>query len=141
LHAALGRHPTLAAALLGSGQIGILSANHDGWIDTPHVTILRTPHSARDERLVLDIQTPPEHLPYSIDVAGAGWQHTVPVQSRGVLRVELPAPPSSPELVTLALESAELKADPSSLGVRVTFDPPEDRSKSADEDEDDEDRE
>ena len=34
------RHPELAEALLPSGQIGIISAQRDGWIDTPEVSIV-----------------------------------------------------------------------------------------------------
>ena len=53
LEAAMARHPELAQALLSSGQIGIISAHRDGWIDTPEVSIVRTPRSLA-RSLVLD---------------------------------------------------------------------------------------
>jgi hypothetical protein len=125
LASALIRHPALAEALLPAGQIGIISANRDGWIDTPVVTIVRTPHAQPNQRLLLDVQTPPQHLPCKLLLEGTGWQQERQVQERGVLTLNLPPPPAEPELLTLKLEGTGLRADPSSLGVRVTFDPPE----------------
>lgn len=124
LLSAMARHPALAAALLPAGQTGIISANRDGWIDTPHATIIRTPRSAA-ARIVLDIQTPPQHIPYEIEVDGTGWEREITIHARGVTLIDLPAPPPVPELITIKLKGDELRADPSSLGVRVTFDPPE----------------
>jgi hypothetical protein len=139
LLSAMARHPALAAALLPSGQIGIISANRDGWVDTPHVTIVRTPRSTATVRIVLDIQTPPQHIPYEIEVDGTSWEQELTVEARGVMHIDLPPPPATPELVTLKLKGDELRADPSSLGVRVTFDPVE--AAGAAEPEDDEDEE
>jgi hypothetical protein len=139
LLSAMARHPALAAALLPSGQIGIISANRDGWVDTPHVTIVRTPRSTATVRIVLDIQTPPQHIPYEIEVDGTSWEQELTVEERGVMHIDLPPPPATPELVTLKLKGDELRADPSSLGVRVTFDPVE--AAGAAEPEDDEDEE
>jgi hypothetical protein len=135
---AMARHPALAAALLDSGQAGIISANRDGWIDTPHVTIIRTPRSPAALTLVLDIQTPPQHIPYEIEIDGSGWEKELNVEDRGVLRVQLPPPPSQPELVTLKIKGDELRADPSSIGVRLTFDPPQDSAGGRGDEEDDE---
>jgi hypothetical protein len=138
LLSSMADHPTLAQSLLDAGQAGIISANRDGWIDTPHVTIVRTPRSPVNLRLMLDIQTPPEHIPFEIEIDGSDWEREVSVQERGLMVVELPPPPSAPELVTFKIKGDELRADPSSLGVRITFDPPQDRAESPDEDEDDE---
>lgn len=134
---AMLRHPTLAAALLDSGQAGIISANREGWIDTPHVTIIRTPRSPATLRLLLDIQTPPQHIPYEIEIDGSGWERELSVENRGVMTVELPPAPGSPELITLKIKGDELRADPSSIGVRVTFDPPQDLAGGRDEEEED----
>jgi hypothetical protein len=132
------QHPSLANALLDSGQVGIISANRDGWIDTPHVTILRTPRSSAALRLLLDIQTPPQYVPYEIEIDGSGWERELSVQARGPLAVELPPPPAVPELITLKIKGDELRADPSSIGVRVSFDPPPELERAADDEEDDE---
>ncbi len=125
LLAAMSRHPKLASALLTSGEIGIVSAHRDGWIDTSSVTIIRTPRSVGVTGLVLDIQTPPRHIPYDIELEGLGWAQKRRIEERGLLRIELPPSPALPELLTLKLIGRGLRADPSSLGVRVTFDPPE----------------
>lgn len=131
-------HPSLASALLDAGQVGIISAHRDGWIDTPHVTIVRTPRSPAALRLLLDIQTPPQHIPYEIEIDGSGWEREIEVQARGPLAVELPPPPAVPELITLKVKGDELRADPSSIGVRVLFDPPPELERAADDEEDDE---
>jgi hypothetical protein len=138
LQSSMLRYPALAAALLTKGQIGIISAHRDGWIDTPVITIIRTPRSGTTLRIMLDVQTPAAYLPYEIEIGGASWQRKLTVSARGKLSVDLPPPPSEPELVTLKMEGDQLRADPSSLGLRVSFEPPEDPSAaSADLDEED----
>ena len=131
-------HPALASALLDAGQVGIISAHRDGWIDTPHVTIIRTPRSPATLRLLLDIQTPPQHIPYEIEIDGSGWERELEVQARGPLAVELPPPPATPELITLKIKGDELRADPASIAVRILFDPPPELERTAQDEEDDE---
>jgi hypothetical protein len=135
LASALNRHPALSEALLPAGQVGMISANRGGWIETPIVSIIRTPRAQPNQRLVLDVQTPPQHLPYRLLLEGPGWRQERQVQARGVLSLDLPPPPTQPELLTLKLEGKGLRADSSSLGVRVTFDPPEASAASDDDDE------
>ena len=134
LEAAMARHPELAQALLSSGQIGIISAHRDGWIDTPEVSIVRTPRSLA-RSLVLDVQTPPEHLPYRIQLQAGTWQRSLEVKTRGPLGIELPPAPPVAQLLTLKLEGAGLRADSSSLAVRITFEPAESASGTGAEDE------
>jgi hypothetical protein len=138
LESSMHSHPSLAAALLDSGQAGIISAHRGGWIDTPYVTIVRTPRSPAKLLLVFDVQTPQQYIPYKIEVDGRGWERKVEVQSRGPLTVELPPPPPEPELITLKIKGDELRADPSSIAVRITFDPPQEASPDEQNEEDDE---
>lgn len=135
---AMRRHPALAGALLDAGQVGIISAHRDGWIDTPHVTIIRTPRSPASQRLLLDVQTPPQYIPYEIEIDGSGWERELEVYARGPLSVELPPPPAFPELITVKIKGDELRADPSSIAVRLTFDPPPELDRGQDDEEDDE---
>ena len=137
LVSSLARHPALAEALLSAGHIGIISAQRDGWIDTPEVSIIRTPRATLTQRILLEIQTPPEHMPYRVTVQGPAWQRELEVQARGKLALDLPPPTALPELLLLRLEGAGLRADSSSIGVRVTFDPPDDSTGSYDDDEED----
>jgi hypothetical protein len=141
LLAALARHDKLAAALLSSGEIGIISAHREGWIDTPSVSIIRTPRSSAVTGILLDIQTPPQHIPYDVELHGLGWHQKRRIEERGLTRLALPPPSAQPELLTLALLGKGLRADPSSLGVRVTFDPPEAALGTGNEDDDEEDDE
>ena len=131
-------HPALAAALLDFGEVGIISANRDGWVDTPHVTIIRTPRSPAALRLLLDVQTPPQYIPYEIEIDGSGWERELEVHARGPLAIELPPPPAVPELITFKIKGDELRADPTSIGVRVTFDPPPELGRPTEDEEDDE---
>src|SRR5690606_27026162 len=75
----MSRHPALANALLDAGEAGIISAHRDGWIDTPVVTIIRTPRSPAVLSLLFDIQTPPQYTPYEIEIDGSGWEREVDV--------------------------------------------------------------
>ena len=118
-----------------------MSAHRDGWIDTPFVTIIRTPRSGAVTGLVLDIQTPPQHIPYDLVLQGLGWEQKRRIEERGLARIDLPPPGAQPELLTLKLVGRGLRADPSSLGVRVTFDPPEALDHSAGDDDEEEDDE
>jgi hypothetical protein len=138
LSSAMARHPALAGALLDSGEAGIISANREGWIDTPHVTIIRTPRSPASLRLIVDVETPPQYIPYEIEIDGTGWERELSVQARGRLTIDLPPPPAQPEIVSFKIKGEELRADPASLGVRISFDPPQDGRGSSDEEEDDE---
>jgi hypothetical protein len=138
LLSAMADHPALANSLLDSGQAGIISANRDGWIDTPHVTIIRTPRSPARLQLVLDVETPPQHIPYKVEIDGSGWERELSVQARGMMSIELPPPPAVPEIVTFKIKGDELRADPASLGVRITFDPPQDQRSSSDDEEEEE---
>ena len=153
LTSAMQRHPSLAAAMLDSGQAGIISAHRDGWIDTPYVTmpqrpsrlkptyvtLIRTPRSPASLRLLFDVQTPLPYIPYDIEIDGAGWERKVAVEARGKLVVELPAPPPQPELIIIKIKGDELRADPASIGVRLSFDPPQDALEPGEgDDEDDE---
>lgn len=134
LTSAMQRHPSLAAAMLDSGQAGIISAHRDGWIDTPYVTLIRTPRSPASLRLTFDVQTPLVYIPYNIEIDGAGWERKVAVEARGKLEVELPPPPAQPELIIIKIKGDELRADPASIGVRLGFDPPQDELDQGDED-------
>lgn len=125
LAAAMARHPNLGPALLSVGEIGIISAHRDGWIETPIVTLVRTPRAGGVTRIVLDVQTPPQHIPYTVALAGHGWRRQLKIVERGRAQIDLPPAPEAPELLLLKLEGKGLRPDPSSLGVRVTFDPPE----------------
>jgi hypothetical protein len=67
------------------------------------------------------------------------WERKLAVEARGTLVVELPPPPPQPELIIIKIKGDELRADPASIGVRITFDPPQDALETrADEEEDDE---
>lgn len=138
LGAAMQRHPSLAAALLDSGQAGIISAHRDGWIDTPYVTLVRTPRSPTSLRLTFDVQTPLQYIPYDIEIDGDGWERKLTVPARGAFVVELPPPPAQPELIVIKIKGDELRADPASIAVRLTFDPPQDAREDRDDGEDEE---
>lgn len=119
----LSRYPKMVLDLLDGSEIGILSANRDGWISTPTATLLRTPKSGQWHELVLDIQTPSDLIPYAVVVRGRGWEKRLPVTRQGVIRVELPPAPAEPELFEVRLRGKKFEPDPSLLGVRIGFGP------------------
>lgn len=120
VEAAMSRHPQLADALLVEGRIGIVSAHDDGWIETPTATIVRTAASKSD-RVMLDVQTPPDLLPYTIHLSASGYERALRVEKHGSYEIALPPANGQSSLITLSLEGEGFRADPSVLGVRVGF--------------------
>jgi hypothetical protein len=120
IRAALRRHPTLGRALLHEGSIGLLSAHDDGWLDTPTATVLRLA-GTETRAMRIEIGTPEDLLPFDIEVEGDGFQHALTAREHGVLVVVLPAASDHDELFTVHLKGRKLRADPSMLNVRVTF--------------------
>ena len=120
LQAALQRHADLAHALLPEGEIGLLSDHNDGWIATPEATIVRTP-AAHERVIKLDVETPRDLLPFTVDVRGDGWRKSAKVTQHGSYELALPAAPAQPELILVRLRGRDLRDDPSVLGVRISF--------------------
>jgi hypothetical protein len=120
LRRALLEHAGLARALLPEGEIGLLSAHRDGWLDTPEATVLRTAR-ARAGQLRVEVGTPLDLLPFTIDVDGHAFHTRVVAREHGVLDVTLPPPSGKPELFVVKLVGKALRADPSVLNVRLTF--------------------
>jgi hypothetical protein len=120
VQSALHRHGELAHALLPEGEIGLVSAHNDGWIATPEATIVRTP-AARARVLRLDVETPRDLLPFTVDVRGEGWRKQAKVAQHGSYELDLPKAPAEPELILVRLKGRDLRDDPSVLGVRISF--------------------
>lgn len=120
LREALERHPSLSGALLPEGQIGLISAHREGWLETPEATILRTAKS-KERLLRIEVGTPLDLLPFAIDLDGKGFEERVQATEHGVLELTLPPTKGKAELLVLRLRGKKLRADPSVLNVRVTF--------------------
>jgi hypothetical protein len=119
---ALKRHPSLGAALLPAGQIGILSAAHEGWLETADVTLLRTPRSAA-RRIVLEVPADAPHFPERASLAGANFHRELATPGPGSFVFELPPPPPAAEILRLKLEGAGFTATRAALGLRLRFEP------------------
>ena len=117
---ALERYPSLASALLPEGEIGLLSAHREGWLETPEATILRTA-KAKERLLRIEVGTPLDLLPFAIDLDGKGFEKRLQATEHGVLELQLPPVKGRAELLVLRLRGKKLRADPSVLNVRVTF--------------------
>jgi len=120
MRAALARYPSLASALLPEGEIGLISANREGWLETPEVTILRTA-KATERLLRIEVGTPLDLLPFAIELDGKSLHQRLRAKEHGVLELTLPPVEGASELLVLRLRGKKLRADPSVLNVRVTF--------------------
>ena len=118
---AMHRHQRLTSALLGGDDIGIISAHAQGWIATPHVTILRTIKSKEYTAIFIDAQTPEDLLPFTIRVEGDGWQDKVKVEKHGRYQVGIPEIKGVPEIIEVELLGRDFEADPSALGIHLSF--------------------
>ncbi|HVZ31353.1 MAG TPA: hypothetical protein VG963_02950 [Polyangiaceae bacterium] len=122
---ALERHPGLGAALLPAGRIGILSAAHEGWLETSDVTLLRTPSSLA-RRLVLEVPVDAPHFPERVSLTGANFRSELATPGPGSFAFDLPPPPHASELLRLKLEGAGFTAQRAPLALRVRFEPADD---------------
>lgn len=120
LESALADYPSLAKALISRGDIGVVSAHRDGWIETPIVTLARTADSKTSE-LLLDVETSPEHLPFKVEFESNTWKHELDVTERKEYRVALSPPAGVSELITINVKGKRFKADPAILGIRIHF--------------------
>ncbi len=114
------RHPELASALLSDAEIGLISAHSEGWIALPAATVVRT-SKAVERFLVLEVATPSSLLPFTVELRGEGWKQHVEVGKAGIRGIELPVLRSGSEAIVVKLRGHGLRADPSVLGVRITF--------------------
>lgn len=120
LEGALRDYPTLAKALISRGDIGVISANRDGWIETPFITLVRT-GDAKTGELLLNIETSPEHLPFRIEFEGANWSQDVEITERKEYRVALPPASGVAEVISGNVKGKRFKNDPAILGIQVHF--------------------
>jgi hypothetical protein len=120
LQGALLQYKGLATALLSDAEVGVVSAQREGWIETPEVTIIRTNKSEEFKFIELDVQTPEKYLPIKVNARGASWKDKLHIDREGVYTLALP-PTAQPELISLKLKGKDLRADPSVLGIRVSF--------------------
>ncbi len=118
---AMARHPELGRDLIDRAEIGIISAHDEQWIATPTVTIVRTAESERFRVIKVDVQTPQDLLPIAIIAKGKGWRHEQLVERQQPIRIELPPPPETAELIELELRGQGVEADPSVLAMRLSF--------------------
>lgn len=135
LEGALRDYPTLAKALISRGDIGVISANRNGWIETPFVTLVRT-GDAKTQELLLNIETSPEHLPYRIEFEGPNWRQDVEITERKEYRVAIPPSSGVAEVISGNVKGKRFKSDPAILGVQVHF-PGEDQWQEVDEGDED----
>jgi hypothetical protein len=116
----MARHPELAEALLRNASIGLISSNMDGWIASSEATIVRT-RTAEASALQIEIASPEALLPITVELDGQGWHDEHELSSRGVHELALPKRKGGSELIVLKLKGRAAHADPSVLGVRVSF--------------------
>src|SRR5690606_29639913 len=133
---ALRDYPTLAQALIPRGDIGVISANRNGWLETPFVTLVRT-GDAKTQELLVNIETSPEHLPFRIEFEGSNWRQDLEVTELKEYRVALPPSTGVAELISGNVKGKRFKNDPSILGIQVHF-PGEDSWQEVDEGDEDE---
>lgn len=123
LSAALTRHAKLADGLLPDGQnIGLLSANSAGWLETADATILRSRRAGSSCALVLGVKIPEVALPLGIDVSGRKWQRQLKITRQGSTRLALPKARGGPEIITLQTATKDRREQVATMGLHVGFD-------------------
>ena len=122
LNAAMARHGELAHGLLSDGEnIGLISANSSGWLETPDATILRTPQAGSKCVMRLDVKIPDNALPLEIEIEGRGWERQLSIKKQGRTPLPLPAMTGSAEIITLKVTSKDSRDEVATLGLRIGF--------------------
>lgn len=121
LNAELVEHTELAQALLSEGAIGLISANSNGWLETPDATAIRAAGAGADCVMNLRVKIPDDALPLTIEARGSGWQRRMSITRQGENRIPLPDAGGVPEIITLIVTSKATDSEIATLGVRVTF--------------------
>ena len=125
LERSMARHAQLGRALLGGEEIGVISARTwQGWLEVPYALLIRTPQARDCRRLIADVHTAPDLLPYQLLIRGPDWERVVDVPSTGPLTLELP--PSGPvaDLISVHFLGHDFPADPSRIGTKLSVDCP-----------------
>jgi hypothetical protein len=117
---AMSDHPSLGKALISRGDIGLVSANREGWIEDPFATLIRAANG-KTSAILVNVETSPEHLPFSIEFESGAWKQELDVTERKDYRVELPETKDSAEVITMEVKGKRFKADPAILGLQVHF--------------------
>lgn len=121
LNQAMDRHNELARDLLDNQEIGIISAHKSGWIATRTATILRTQQATDVANLALNVHTPNDLYPFSIQLTGKNWNKTLKIEKSGKHVVDLPKPEHHSEIIEVTLKGKGLDPDPSILGTQILF--------------------
>ena len=120
LEGALRDYPTLAGALISRGDIGVVSTNRNGWIETPFITLVRT-GNAKTQELLVNVETSPEHLPFRVEFEGPNWKQDVEITERKEYRVAIPPSSGVAEIISGNVKGKRFKNDPAILGVQIHF--------------------
>jgi hypothetical protein len=122
LDEAMTRHVELARGLLSDGEdIGLVSANSAGWLETPDATIIRTRAAGSSCVMVLDVKIPENALPLEIKVSGRHWERRVSLAKQGSTKLPLPELKGGAEIITLKVTSKDSRDEVATLGLRVGF--------------------
>jgi len=121
LSAELAEHDELAEALLSDGAIGLISANSDGWLETPDATAIRSAKAGAACVMDLEVRVPQGALPIVIEARGFGWQRRTSIARQGLTRLPLPDAGKVPEIITLEVASKGGDGKLPEPGIRVGF--------------------
>jgi hypothetical protein len=122
LSAAMGRHPNLAEELLSDGrQIGLVSAQTYGWLETEQATALRAASAKGPCRAHFEVSIPNDALPLTIKLAGSSWHKDLSIERQGTSSFELPPNDGKDEIIDLQITTSGPHDEVATLGVRVDF--------------------
>jgi len=122
LSAAIARHGDLARELLSDGEnIGLVSANASGWLETPDATILRSTQAGSGCEMLLDVKIPEDALPLGIEISGRNWERKLDIAQQGAMRLALPDLDGPAEIITLKVTSKDARDEVATLGLHAGF--------------------
>jgi hypothetical protein len=86
----LARHPGLTESLLSEREVGIISANTRGWLETRDASVLVSAQARPPCSMRVATRPAPPAFPVSFEVSGSGWRRALVVRDAGGAEMTLP---------------------------------------------------
>jgi len=120
------RYPGLTRELLNSSDIGLISANNEGWSNNSTAIILRSPKSEYCTTLNIKIPKFKDFSSYNIELKGNGgidnkWLWKKRLNLSEVMKIALPPPPGTPEIIEISINSSSLMSKFSDVRIYIGF--------------------
>lgn len=120
LRATLARHPRLTESLLSQGEVGIISANNRGWLETPDATLLVSANAPAPCTMRVTTRSAERAFPVNLEISGAGWRRQLVVSDARGTEMTFPSTRRAADVVEVRFSSKDATQGGVHLGFRCS---------------------